>query len=336
MEIILGIDQGSSSTRAAVCTLDGHLLGYGSAPGACHGFQGMPRAMQVVQEAVAAALAQANARREDVRLVFGGLTGADWPDEYPLLQGNIRSTLGIENVTVTNDSIIAMRGGTERSYGAILIAGSGGNCAIRAPDGRQFIYGYYHEPALQGGGALGRHALDAIYQAEVGLKPATRLTQRVLTLFGLKNADQLMRAEVEQRLPGKGILDLAPLIFEEAALGDWAAVRILRNFGKGSARLVTHGLRRFHMTGIEVDVVLSGSVFKGQGTLLVDTIAKHIHKVAPRARLVNARYEPVVGAVLLGLEKARAPFTAKVRAAIEESALKFGLVRSSRWSSSAA
>ena len=49
---------------------------------------------------------------------------------------------------------------------------------------------------------------------------------------------------------------------------------------------------------------MGGSVFKGEGPLLLDTILHRVHRAAPAAILVRPRLEPVVGAVLLGLEAA--------------------------------
>jgi hypothetical protein len=49
-------------------------------------------------------------------------------------------------------------------------------------------------------------------------------------------------------------------------------------------------------------VVLSGSVFKGQGPLLCDTITQAIHRVAPRAHIVRAQFEPAVGGLLLAYD----------------------------------
>jgi hypothetical protein len=54
-------------------------------------------------------------------------------------------------------------------------------------------------------------------------------------------------------------------------------------------------------------VVLSGSVFKGEGPLLVDTVSDHVHRVAPRARVVRASFEPVIGAVLLAFDACGIP-----------------------------
>ena len=41
INVILGIDQGGTGTRAAVCDLEGHLLGHGASYGGQHIFQGM-------------------------------------------------------------------------------------------------------------------------------------------------------------------------------------------------------------------------------------------------------------------------------------------------------
>jgi N-acetylglucosamine kinase-like BadF-type ATPase len=327
MTYILGIDQGSTHTRVAVSDAAGNILGVGKSYGACHSIHGMDKAMVAVREAAAAALHQAGGQLADMAVVFGGFTGADWPDEYLLLQANVLA-LGLSAVVhISNDSIVALRGGTEASYGAVIIAGTGGNCAIRSPRGEEFIYHYYHDHDLQGGAALGRRALKAVYRAETGRDSATWLTARILEMFGLAQVDDLLRAEVERRLPLNYIHAIAPLVFQTAYEGDYVSGKILRAFGEGLAEMVVAGLRRFKMTNLVVDIVLSGSIFKGVGTLLEEVIIAHIHLAAPKARLVNARYEPVVGAVLLGLEALGTVVDEQVKQKIEESSGRHNLVR---------
>ena len=70
------------------------------------------------------------------------------------------------NIIVKNDSFIALRGGTLKNFGVIVIAGSGCNCAVLSPSGEEFIYQYYVEDNIQGGRAISRKMIDAIYQAE--------------------------------------------------------------------------------------------------------------------------------------------------------------------------
>jgi N-acetylglucosamine kinase-like BadF-type ATPase len=322
---ILAIDQGNTHTRAVIADQEGCLLSLGLAAGGCHAYVGMEKAMQGIAEAARAALRQAEVQPEQVALILGGISGADWADEYPLLEGNIRH-LGIcERVKVVNDSLIALRAGTARPYGAILILGSGGNCAVRAPDGRELIYGYFQEWPLQGADGLGRRVLQAVYRAHTGRTPPTSLTRRVLQAFQMKTVEELLRADVEGRLLAEGIRGLAPVLFEEGYRGDAQANAVIHDFGLGCAGLVTAGLKRFDMTRLEVEVVLSGSIFKAQGSLLREALATGIHVVAPGACLVTARYEPVVGAALLGLEHLGIEITDPVKVQVEQGAKQLGL-----------
>ncbi len=335
---VLGIDQGSSHTWAVAASLDGpeagRLLALGRGPGACHPYDGMDAAMAAVAEAVTAALAGAGVDPASVRQVCAGLTGADWPDEYELLRTQI-GALGFGRaggerlvcpIRVTNDCIVALRGGTEQPYGAILVLGSGGNCAVRSPAGEEFIYGYYHDDALQGGHGLGVAALWAAYRDHTGRPPATSLTARLLDFYGLKEMDQVRRLHAERRLPVPP-KDLAPIVLQEAGRGDPAAVDIVTAFGRGCAELVVAALRRFDMLALPLDLVLSGGIFKTSEPLLHTTVARVIGRDAPNARLVNARYEPVVGAALLALEGAGLPADEPVRRRIASSARELGLVR---------
>lgn len=335
--LVVGIDQGSSHTRAVVAAAAGpeagRLLGVGRAAGACHAYDGMAAAMAAARAAVGEALAAVGADAGDVTQVCAGMTGADWPDEYELLQEHL-AALTFEPsgarfggpVRVTNDCIIALRGGTAQPYGAILVAGTGANCAARSPAGEEFIYGYYHDDELQGGMALGRAALWAVYRAHTGRGPTTSLTARLLDFYGLAGVDELRRGQLEHRLP-RPVKDLAPLVFEEADRGDEAAAAIVTAFAEGSAGLALAALERFAMLDLPLDVVLSGSIFKARGPLLVSTLAAAIHHRAPRARLVSARYEPVVGAALLALEQSGAAMTDDLRSQVETSAARLGLLR---------
>ena len=78
-EHVLGIDQGSTHTRALVADPDGRLLGVGRAAGACHASSGMKRAMAAVREAADAALAHAGIAGADEAIVdVGPGPAADW------------------------------------------------------------------------------------------------------------------------------------------------------------------------------------------------------------------------------------------------------------------
>ncbi|MCJ7700972.1 MAG: hypothetical protein MUO62_05275 [Anaerolineales bacterium] len=116
-------------------------------------------------------------------------------------------------------------------------------------------------------------------------------------------------------------------MFAEAARGDQAAGQILTAFGQGCAELLINGLQRLDMSTLEVEVVLSGGIFKNQNPIIKETIAAQLKRHTPKAHLVEARYEPVVGAVLLALEEADIMVTAEIKANIDQSARALGLIR---------
>jgi N-acetylglucosamine kinase-like BadF-type ATPase len=327
MKFVIGVDQGGSGTRAVVCSTDGRILGSGNGPGACHVFTGMEAAMQATRIAVSAALEQAGISTEKAQIFLGGYTGADWPDEYGLLRNAVEGLNLAERCIIVNDSIVALRGGTGHPYGAILVAGTGANCAVLAPDGREFIYHYYHDDHLQGGSAIGRDALTAIFRARTGRPPQTSLSSRVLAHFDLADVDALMRNLVEGGIPEYRVSEIAPLVFEEAEKGDLAAQKILTRFGEGCAELLVNGLRQLDMVDLAVEIVLSGGVFKARSPLLRETLVKEIAREVPGATLVEAHYEPVVGAALLALEKAGISIDASFRSNLECTAQELGLVR---------
>ncbi len=326
MKYYLGMDQGGTKTHAVLSTPSGHIVALGQSSGAYHLSHGLKKQLEAIQAAAQDAISQVPDAALPVEGLFAGLIGVDWPDEQDFLTQQVETLHLAAKVDIVNDAYVALRGGTSQASGVILIAGTGGNCAIVSPRGEKFLYHYYQEDELQGGTALGRAALTAIYRAATGRLPATRLTDAVLRFTHTSDVDALLRLDVEKKFP-VAVSQLAPLVFAAADGQDQAAIDIIRRFAAGLAELVTTGLQRFAMTDLPIEVVVSGSIFKTTNPILLDTLIAHIHKIAPRAKLVQARYEPVVGAALLALEKAGVVITPAIQHNIETTSAAFGLIR---------
>jgi N-acetylglucosamine kinase-like BadF-type ATPase len=327
MGYIIGIDQGSTKTLGAISDEKGSILALSRTGGAEHHSDGLPVQVGYLEEVLKDLLKKASVKPEDVKLIFGGLTGVDWPEENELFEKEILK-LGICNkVYIENDTLVALRGGTSNSYGAILCAGTGSNCAVISPDGRKFTYGFFIDDDLQGGGSLGRRVLTTVYRAYTGLEAETLLVERVKKKFAIEDIEKLKRMDALRKLDVRKIHSLAIDLFEAAYQGDEISVKIIKWFGVQLASLVNARARLFGMTDMEFEVVVSGSVFKGPGTLLTDVVTAEIHGVCPRARIVNARYEPVVGAVLFALEKLHGSIGEELATNIETSCRKLGLLR---------
>jgi N-acetylglucosamine kinase-like BadF-type ATPase len=143
-----------------------------------------------------------------------------------------------------------------------------------------------------------------IMRSADGREPPTLLTELVLAALEQPSSYELMRALYHQQIARRRINHLVPLAFQAALKGDQVAQQILireaEELGTSAAAIIS----RLGMQALPVEVVLGGSVFKGEGPLFLDTIRQRVHRTAPGAILVRPTLEPVVGAVLLGLEAA--------------------------------
>jgi N-acetylglucosamine kinase-like BadF-type ATPase len=304
---VVGVDGGTTKTIALVADDKGRILGAGRGGNSNWTGPDVEVPMQVVAETVWEALRQAGLSGDDVAMGAFGLAGADWPEDYQRRQAVLERSGVARRVVIKNDALVGWRAGTRDRFGVAIVAGTGSNTAIIPPDGKEWCYGYY----VRYGGA-GDVAYDAIYavlRQEDGRGAPTALTGIVLSRLGYPTAEALLRALYKHQLDSSSVLSLCPLVFEAAYEGDEVAAVLIVKQGEALAEYATAGIRRYGMQDLEFDVVLSGSLFKGKGPLLIDTITQAVHRVAPRTRIVHPRFEPAVGGVLLAYDALNADVT---------------------------
>jgi N-acetylglucosamine kinase-like BadF-type ATPase len=297
---VVGVDGGTTKTIALVADEQAHILGAARGGGSNWSGADVEIPMSTVVETVQEALARAELRSDEVGLAALCLAGADWPEDHERRHAYLAAAGIARRVVVKNDAFAGLRAGTAQPYGVVVAAGTGINAAAIAPDGREWAYGYY----VDDGGAhtLVQDAIRAVLRAADGRGRETTLTQVVLAWLGYPTPEALLRALVAGTVDRSRVLSLCPLVFEAAHAGDEVAAGLVAREGLVVAEYATALIRRFGMQGLEFDVVLAGSVFKGRGSLLIETVTQAVHQVAPRARVVRARFEPAVGAVLLAYD----------------------------------
>ncbi len=328
MRYILGIDQGSTKTTTAVSDLHGDILAASTTVGAIFSVDGMEKFMKVTGNAVKTVLQAAGLDICEVGIVVAGLTGADWPYEYEILRKALFELTGVEEIKVFNDCVPALWAGTEKNYGVILCAGSAFNAAVVDKQGNEFVYSYYVEEEDHSAAALGRKAVRAAISSSIGLIEPTELVASVLSHFEIEDAEQLLFKRINGTLPMDKTIQFAPKLFELAYNGDAVSQRLVKTFSERIANYAITGIQRFHMQEDDVDVVLSGGIFKVKNPILVDTVKAKIKERLPRATVVNAYYEPVVGSIIVGLQKLNnSPVEGRIRECILASAKKNRLIR---------
>ena len=299
---VVGVDGGTTKTIALVADMRGRIRGAGRRGNSNWSGEDVDVPMAVVVEAVREALAQAGVRGEEVAAGAFCLAGADWPEDHTRRQDVLERAGIAKHVLIKNDSFGGLRAGTRRPFGVAIAVGTGTNTCAIAPDGREWAYGYYIYGTGGGGGNIGNRVIRAVLREDDGRGPTTTLTPMVLSDLGYPTVEAMLRAIIAGQLPRCDVLSLCPLAFEAAYEGDEIAAEIIVEEGLIEAEYATGLIRRFGMQDLEFDVVLSGSVFKGKGPLLIDTITQAIHRVAPRARVVRLNLEPAVGALLLAYD----------------------------------
>ena len=302
MKYVLGIDQGGTKTAAIVMDCRGRILGAGRCSGAYHISDGIDTAMAAIGKAAEEACRQAGIPISGISAVGAGITGMDWPEDYRLLCPALERVTGVHEIHLFNDVMGAFYSGAPHGVGAVLCAGTGLNAAVCSPAGEEFVFGFYIDEHDQGGSALAQRAIRCAFQSEMGLSEPTRLGGLFLRKSGERNIDGLLHRFVVDEEFSYSIKDLVPDIVACAESGDAVAIRLLEEFASDISRYVRAGLQRFGMLDMETDVVLSGSVLKGSPNRLRENVMRDILAFAPNAHIVNARYEPVVGAAVAALK----------------------------------
>ena len=304
MGTVLGVDGGASKTHALVADESGRILGYGKAGPANHQTRGLAPAMAEVERAARAAIECGELSGTPVEVGCFCLGGADLPEDYAMLQKAVEALQLVQKTIIKNDTMAALRAGLTRSWGVVVICGTGFNAAGRAPDGREIIL-----PGLGpisgdwgGGGTLSQEMIRMVMRAWDGRGKPTLLTEMVLEALGVPSVEILLSKLYHDEIGQRRLLGLVPLLFEAAETGDEASRNLIVQMGTEVGVTANALIRRLSMGNRDVEVILGGGVFKGKGSLLFDTVKRVVSKEAPKARVVRLHREPVMGAVLLALE----------------------------------
>jgi len=317
--MVLAIDQGASKTAVVLLSGDGKIHAAKTTGGACYFSSGVEVAFGLICNAAKAAAQEAGVVLTDIRKIYGGIAGANWPDEVKMLTRETKARFGVSDVTVVNDCVVALRAGTCKPNAIVLCAGSEFNCAVMAGGEVRHVYNNYISVNDAGGLALGSRSIQAVFDSHLGIRGRTALTKLIMEHFGCATHDELLLWRDRGRLMHP-LNTIVPLLMAAAYDNDAVALDIIREFSCAIARYAVGGLRTYNLIGQDCDIVLSGGVFKSGHPLLYDTIAREVHGVSSQANIVPAEFEPVVGAALFALEDSAV-------VTCMESARKCGLTR---------
>ena len=319
--VILAVDGGNSKTDLALVRGDGALLAHVRGPLSSPHHLGLDACVDLLQrmldDAVSAAGLDGNGSRvAEIAEIY--LAGVDFPAEEHELQEAVEAREWAAQTTVGNDTFAVLRAGTARGWGVAVVCGAGINCVGVAPDGRHLRF-----PALGtitgdwgGGYDVGQAALFAAARSEDGRGPVTSLERTVPAHFGVETPLELAMEIHSGRVAGRRLIELAPVVFAEAA-HDAVAAGIVERLATEVVALARVAITRLDLAREPVEVLLGGGLLRAGDGRLLGAIEEGMRDVGEHVEVHRTASPPIVGAALFGLDALGADEDARARVRLE-------------------
>ena len=298
----LGLDAGGTKTHALIADETGLVLGFAQAGPGNWQSVGFDKQREVFQEITCRVLENAGLNIGQVAGAGFGIGGYDWPSQLPAHKDVIYS-LGLScPIEIANDFVIGLLAGASQGWGVGLVAGTGNNCRGRDKNGREGrITGEGDLFGEFGGGIEMVHkAIQSISHEWSKRGPATSLSKMFMDFTGSRDLFDFLEGIDLGRYDPKASWVMS--IFQAAEGGDLVANNIIEWSARELGELACAVIRQLDIQNFEFEVVLTGSIFES-GEIYIKPLRATIHQLAPKARLVKLEAPPVVGGVVLGMQK---------------------------------
>lgn len=259
----LGVDGGQSRTTALIGDERGRVLGFGCAGPANHAgaAEGRTKFITAMNACLEAACADAGLLAGNVRFASVCLGFSGGPQDKEAM---LHSMIASDQITVTDDALIALTGALAAEPGLIAIAGTGSIAFGRNGNGRTARAGGWGYLFGDEGGAfwIVGQALRAALRMEEGWGPSTSLAPALLAATGTRDANHLLHRFYTPAFPRPRIAALASLIDEQAEKGDSIAREILIDAARQLAVIANAVRRQLFPAGETARVAYVGGVFR--------------------------------------------------------------------------
>ena len=295
---VLAIDGGNTKSVAVVATTEGTVLGH--ALGGCGDIYGARKeddALDTLAGIAVDALAGARVAPDQVQAMAASVAGADWPEDFELFERELLRKVGLSCPTlVINDGLGPLRLGDPSGIGVAIVLGTGVAIGARGSTGKTWNASFWLPFSMT---TLCQRALQAVYRWELGLAPATAMTERLLGHFGLADVEGLLHGFTRRagRIPSNSKQDVGILLLEEDAAGDEVARNIVDSFVAELADYALVAARKAEVIS-RFPLVLTGGVLQNRVSRLAERVATQVQKAAEGAEPVLPTVAPVAGAVL--------------------------------------
>lgn len=312
--LVLGMDVGGTKTAAAIVNERGVVLGQGVGESGNINFVTLEQAERSFAQAIGQAREMAGLDRLQTEINVIGIE----PEPDPL-HPIIKQLTGCDRILHRKEGECSLVGGLVSNVGISLIAGTGSVGWGRNKEGRTHMTGCWGTIGDEGSAYdMARQGVNAAFWAEDGRGPDTRLLDNLKAHFGVSQLRDAVTTIYQNPDVRRNFAALSRIVMRTADEGDPVAQRIIQNCAEQLALLVTTAARVLGMDKEPYRVAATGGLVSKGGPFF-EKVRAEIKKVHPQAELELPKFEPVIGAALIGLQELGIAWDEEVVKNLEES-----------------
>lgn len=297
---VVGVDGGGTKTTAAIADLKGKILKIIQVGPSSPVNVGVETAAKNIALAIKKVL-----RPGQVLSTFIGLAAIQ---EEPRFKKSIKAELFKQQqikkvfagkLKIASDQVVAFRAGTDQEDGVLQISGTG--CVAHGwKNDQEITASGWHWLADEG---------SAFWVGQLAFQTALKdLDQRggksLITEMAFKKLSAINREMFLKKVYARPLkyIPLLSVVCDEASWKkDPAAIKIMIAAGQELALAAETVIKRLHFQKESFPLVLVGSMFKSQ--IVLAAFKKRTRKLAPKAKFIFVKKEPVIGAIKLAIEQ---------------------------------
>lgn len=310
-KVLIAIDQGNSKTELITTSTNGNILArrYIKYPLSVNIEVFEEKRWEYIERLFLETISSINKSISDIAYLLAAVCGADSEDDIEKIRQSISNILGVSKdiIVIVSDSEAALRSAIpamhQPSNYAVIYAGTMFNCSLLSSEGNLFTYGRSVNICDNGSYAIGQRVWKTIIDAYNGFSRETLLVNLFLQYHRCDSMTELI-ADFSN---GKRVFtptDYTSILFDAVRYKDKTAIEIMEHFARRWSLYIINGLSKIGISNdAPINIALSGGLFRNYGGLWVQLISANLSKECKSATISSVNTYPIIGAILLVLEK---------------------------------
>ena len=294
MKYYIAFDGGGSKLQGILFDETGKILNTGLSGGINSNVHSLDAVQQHVEECVAQLFSGLNPLPEEIT----GIISSQYTPEYREV---------VERYAPCREIL----GGGEGLLGVLACGMTEGLCALAGTGSDVFLIqnlkctdtigGWGYLLGDDGSGVwIGVYGARELAKAVSGMIPKNLLTDMLEETFQIHSVGDLLREVYGRKSsPAFYLGSFCKVVQQAAELGDPTAISILQASGEALARQAELLIEK-HNLGSTLPMCLTGSVLR-HCRAMREGFSAYLRKRYPELKIIRPKFEPVVGAVILGL-----------------------------------